>query len=95
MDRLLELYPDGVSPRLSCAALPSQIRVVDPAQGSPYGTGESNQVTPQWKRLASIQGDLVFQGPRRAFLNNLSPRQDAWLYCKLFHVLFLRPYADR
>jgi acetylcholinesterase len=52
----------------------------DPAQGSPYGTGEANQVTPQWKRLSSIQGDLVFQGPRRVFLENLSSRQDTWSY---------------
>jgi len=52
----------------------------DPAQGSPYDTGEANQVTPQWKRLSSIQGDLVFQAPRRLFLKNLSPRQDRWSY---------------
>jgi acetylcholinesterase len=52
----------------------------DPAQGSPYGTGEANQVTPQWKRLSSIQGDIVFQGPRRVFLENLSPKQDTWSY---------------
>ena len=56
---------------------------IDPAQGSPYGTGEANQLTPQWKRLSSIQGDLVFQSPRRVFLKSLSPRQDAWSYCKL------------
>lgn len=57
----------------------------DPAQGSPYGTGEANQVTPQWKRLSSIQGDLVFQAPRRMFLKSLSPGQNTWSYLsKLF-----------
>ncbi|KAF9779512.1 Alpha/Beta hydrolase protein [Thelephora terrestris] len=52
----------------------------DPTQGSPYGTGEANQVTAQWKRLSSIQGDLVFQAPRRMLLRNLSPRQNTWSY---------------
>jgi hypothetical protein len=52
----------------------------DPSQGSPYGTGEANQVSPQWKRLASIQGDLVFQATRRCLLKELSARQNAWSY---------------
>lgn len=35
---------------------------------------------PQFKRLASIQGDLVFQAPRRYFLNYTSATQDTWAY---------------
>jgi len=81
VDKLLELYPDGTF-RRARTARPSQCRFVDPAQGSPYGTGGANQVTPQWKRLSSIQGDLVFQAPRRMFLKSLSPGQNTWSYCK-------------
>jgi acetylcholinesterase len=52
----------------------------DPVQGSPYGTGYLNQLTPQFKRIASFTGDLVFQGPRRHFLNFASKTQNVWSY---------------
>lgn len=52
----------------------------DPVQGSPYGTGYLNQLTPQFKRIASFTGDLVFQGPRRHFLNFASKTQNTWSY---------------
>lgn len=31
----------------------------DITQGSPFGTGILNALTPEYKRLAAIQGDLV------------------------------------
>ncbi|KAL0573980.1 hypothetical protein V5O48_007972 [Marasmius crinis-equi] len=52
----------------------------DPAQGSPYDTGYLNFITPQFKRFASVQGDAVFQGPRRFFLENLSGKQNIWSF---------------
>jgi acetylcholinesterase len=53
----------------------------DPAQGSPYGTGVSNQATigPQYKRIASILGDITFQSGRRPFLDH-APNQNKWTY---------------
>jgi hypothetical protein len=39
--------------------------------GSPYDTGTQNAFTPEFKRIASILGDLVFQAPRRFFLRPL------------------------
>ncbi|KAF8272611.1 Alpha/Beta hydrolase protein [Lactarius quietus] len=36
--------------------------------GSPYDTGTQNALTPESKRIASIIGDLVFQTPRRFFV---------------------------
>lgn len=33
----------------------------DITQGSPFGTSILNALTPEFKRLAAIQGDLVFQ----------------------------------
>ncbi|KAJ7433548.1 carotenoid ester lipase precursor [Mycena latifolia] len=50
----------------------------DPTQGSPFNTGTANQLTPEYKRLAAFQGDLIFNGPRRSFLEHASARQDAW-----------------
>jgi carboxylesterase type B len=41
----------------------------DPSAGSPYNTGALNELYPQYKRLASILGDLVFTLTRRVFLN--------------------------
>ncbi|THH21401.1 hypothetical protein EW146_g162 [Bondarzewia mesenterica] len=52
----------------------------DPAMGSPFGTGDNNTVTPQYKRIAALQGDLLLQGLRRFFLANLSDKQNAWSY---------------
>lgn len=51
--------------------------------GSPYDTGTQNAFTPQFKRIASILGDLVFQAPRRFFLNNTLNKQNTWSFCTL------------
>jgi hypothetical protein len=51
--------------------------------GSPYDTGTQNALTPQFKRMASILGDFVFQGPRRFFLQNVSDKQNVWSFCTL------------
>ncbi|KAG8872196.1 hypothetical protein FRB97_007889 [Tulasnella sp. 331] len=50
------------------------------SQGSPYDSSILNALTPQFKRIASIQGDLTFQAPRRFMLQNLSGGQNAWSY---------------
>ncbi|KAJ7630276.1 alpha beta-hydrolase [Roridomyces roridus] len=50
----------------------------DPKKGSPFGTGTNNQLSPQFKRLASFQGDLIFVAPRRFFLEHASSRQNTW-----------------
>ncbi|SJL07135.1 related to Lipase 4 [Armillaria ostoyae] len=52
----------------------------NPLEGSPYGTGILNVLTPQFKRIASFQGDAVFQAPRRFFLQNLSGKQNIWAF---------------
>ncbi|KAI0628196.1 carotenoid ester lipase [Trametes polyzona] len=49
----------------------------DPAAGSPFGTGDQFELGPQYKRLAAIQGDLVFQGMRRFLLRKRSGTQVA------------------
>ncbi|KAJ8081169.1 hypothetical protein PM082_018012 [Marasmius tenuissimus] len=52
----------------------------DITQGSPYDTGILNALTPQFKRIASFQGDAVFQAPRRFFFEHLSGRQNIWSF---------------
>ncbi|KAI0730543.1 carotenoid ester lipase precursor [Earliella scabrosa] len=52
----------------------------DPAQGSPFGTGDAYQLTPMYKRLAAFLGDFVWQAPRRFFLNLRAGKQDAWSF---------------
>ena len=60
----------------------------DVTQGAPYGTGTLNALTPQFKRIASIQGDITFQGPRRFFLEHLAHEQNAWSFGTTpFHLL--------
>ncbi|KAJ7248983.1 Alpha/Beta hydrolase protein, partial [Mycena rebaudengoi] len=50
----------------------------DPAQGSPFGTGNDNAITPQFKRIAAFQGDFVFHAPRRFLLQHVSKTQNTW-----------------
>ncbi|KAF9487790.1 lipase [Pleurotus eryngii] len=52
----------------------------DITQGSPFGTGILNALTPQFKRLAAFQGDAVFQAPRRFFLQQRSGKQNTWAF---------------
>ncbi|KAI0351847.1 alpha/beta-hydrolase [Trametes cingulata] len=52
----------------------------DPAVGSPFGTGDANELYPQFKRIASFQGDVTFQAPRRFFLEQRSLKQPAWSF---------------
>ncbi|KXN88427.1 Lipase 4 [Leucoagaricus sp. SymC.cos] len=52
----------------------------DIIQGSPFGTGILNAVTPQFKRIAAVQGDGVFQAPRRWLLQNTSGKQNIWVF---------------
>ncbi|KAH9175632.1 Alpha/Beta hydrolase protein [Lactarius sanguifluus] len=52
----------------------------DVTWGSPFDTGTQNALTPEFKRIASLLGDFVFQAPRRIFLNNSSEKQNTWSY---------------
>jgi len=65
-----------------------------PADGSPFATGDFNQLYPQFKRLAAFQGDLVFQAPRRHFIKHLSGVQKIWTYRKCFHLFIYSPYIS-
>jgi len=60
----------------------------DITQGSPFNTGFLNAITPQFKRIATFQGDVVFQAPRRFFFENLDGKQPIWAFCKFFSVFY-------
>ncbi|KAI9442989.1 Alpha/Beta hydrolase protein [Lactarius indigo] len=50
----------------------------DQRAGSPFDTGLKNMLSPQFKRTAALQGDFVFHGPRRHFLQNRAGKQKSW-----------------
>ncbi|KAI9443552.1 carotenoid ester lipase precursor [Lactarius indigo] len=50
----------------------------DQRAGSPFDTGYNNIFSPQFKRIAALQGDFVFHGPRRLLLQNVAGRQKSW-----------------
>ncbi|KAI0787378.1 carotenoid ester lipase precursor [Fomes fomentarius] len=52
----------------------------DITAGSPFNTGILNAITPQFKRLAAFHGDLIFQAPRRFFLEHTSGKQNTWAF---------------
>jgi len=60
----------------------SALYSADIIAGSPFGTGLLNAITPQFKRIAAVQGDGVFQAPRRWLLKNTSGKQNIWIFCK-------------
>ncbi|EGE00060.1 lipase [Trichophyton tonsurans CBS 112818] len=62
----------------------------DPAAGSPFRTGNLNQLYPQFKRLAAMLGDLVFILSRRSFLNLANqqfPDIPSWSYLATYNHL--------
>lgn len=42
----------------------------DPNQGAPFGTGDNNNLSPHFKRIAAFNTDFLFNAPRRALLSN-------------------------
>ncbi|KDR70957.1 hypothetical protein GALMADRAFT_144423 [Galerina marginata CBS 339.88] len=51
-----------------------------PSEGSPFGTGDLNELYPQFKRVAAFQGDIGFEIPRRYFISHVAGRQKTWSY---------------
>ena len=54
----------------------------DVTQGSPFDTGILNAISPQFKRIAAIIGDGVFQAPRRWLLQHTFGKQNIWEFGK-------------
>ncbi|KAI0741844.1 carotenoid ester lipase precursor [Daedaleopsis nitida] len=52
----------------------------DPAAGSPFNTGSANAFTPEYKRIAAVQGDWFFNAPRRQLLDKYSSTQTAYTF---------------
>ncbi|TFY71900.1 hypothetical protein EVG20_g1115 [Dentipellis fragilis] len=51
-----------------------------PPAGSPFDTGFKNMLGPQFKRMAAVQGDIVFHSPRRFFLKHVADEVKAWSF---------------
>ena len=52
----------------------------DPSEGSPFGTGDANQLSPEYKRMSAFQGDYTFQAGRRLLLDQRSHKQPTWSF---------------
>ncbi|KAF8172558.1 carotenoid ester lipase precursor [Mycena galopus ATCC 62051] len=57
-----------------------QLYPADVTQGSPFNTGTANALTPEYKRLAAFQGDLLITSPRRFLLERASSTQSVWAW---------------
>lgn len=51
----------------------------DPTQGAPFRTGRANQITPQFKRIASLLTDVLYHNSRRRVLR-VSDGVPRWNY---------------
>jgi len=61
----------------------------DPALGSPFNTGDNDFGVPGFKRSAAISGDVLFQAPRRAWIQAASGQG-----VKTFGYLFTQPQPN-
>ncbi|KAI0036079.1 Alpha/Beta hydrolase protein [Vararia minispora EC-137] len=52
----------------------------DPRLGCPFDTGMRNVVTPQFKRIAAMTGDFIFNAPRRLLFREIVNRQPVFSY---------------
>ena len=76
---LIEAWFPGATPADLRIAL--QLYPSDPAAGSPFDTGFAYAFTPQYKRIAAVQGDWFFHGPRRLLLDNVSAKRTVYNFC--------------
>lgn len=82
VDRVMSLYPHGGhrGPHIVLITALTWSNFLDPTQGSPFNTGRRNQLSPQFKRLAAIIGDLAFIAPRRYFAQVRSDKQPVYVF---------------
>ncbi|KAF9043105.1 carotenoid ester lipase precursor [Panaeolus papilionaceus] len=80
--QFLDFIKTNFFPHISPAGLAALATAYpqDPTQGSPFNSGNNNTVTPQFKRIAAILGDIAFQAPRRFFTNATSGTQPSYAY---------------
>ncbi|KAH9926258.1 alpha/beta-hydrolase [Epithele typhae] len=53
----------------------------DPALGAPYRTGDQNVLTPMYKRLASLAGDVGVDAVRKVFARSFAAQgENVWAY---------------
>ncbi|GAA6059633.1 hypothetical protein JCM10212_004136 [Sporobolomyces blumeae] len=52
----------------------------DFSKGSPFDTGELYALAPQYKRIAAMLGDMVFQAPRRGYIGQTKQFNPTWSY---------------
>ncbi|RDL33270.1 Carboxylic ester hydrolase [Venustampulla echinocandica] len=60
----------------------------NPAAGSPFRTGDLNNLYPQYKRIAAISGDVAFSLQRRnllQFASAVNPHTPTWSYLATYY----------
>ncbi len=75
---------------LASSSSMSQLMDVYPSdvnKGSPFNTAYLNAITTEFKRIAAILGDPIFQAPRRFFLQETSEKQDTWAFGTCYLIL--------
>ncbi|KAJ7766385.1 carotenoid ester lipase precursor [Mycena maculata] len=69
-------FPDATHAQISRLA---ELYPRNPPKGSPFGTGDANQVTPEFKRIAAFEGDILGTTFRRLFLDHATQSTWSWL----------------
>lgn len=79
---LLTEYLESYFPLATSAQVSALVATYpdDPADGSPFNTGDLYNIYPEFKRLAAILGDISFTLTRRVYLYIVSGTIPAWSY---------------
>ncbi|KAI0059491.1 alpha beta-hydrolase [Artomyces pyxidatus] len=79
---VLDYFHGNYFPKTSAKDIERLLQIYpnDTRLGSPFDTGTANALTPQYKRIAAITGDMMFQAPRRFFLKHRSSRQKTYSF---------------
>ncbi|KAI3324750.1 alpha/beta-hydrolase [Xylariaceae sp. AK1471] len=81
-DALRFFYP--TTPRSSLVNLINTYST-DPADGAPYGTGDANQIYPEFKRNSAVIGDSLFIFQRRWQLEHTANLIPSWSYLATYN----------
>ena len=90
-DEFLDYINSIFYPNTSRAAVAKLLDLYpsDPAAGAPFDTGDKFAYSPQYKRMAALQGDYIEQAPRRLFVQTLASQQPVYCYC-MSYIPFIR-----
>ncbi|TBU42414.1 alpha/beta-hydrolase [Dichomitus squalens] len=93
-DTLLQEFVKGSFPNITDKDMSTLLGLYpnDPSLGAPYGTGHQYELAPQYKRIASLSGDISFDSNHRLYARSLV-QQGIDVYSYYYERLFVSGFG--